>query len=68
MSTFVYEGGGGVKKVQKTVHVVCACPLTMYHSHFKVVELRIQTYPLLHTTNRMVGFVNLKIFIAFPRN
>ena len=27
MSTFVYEGGGGVKKVQKTVHVVCAWPL-----------------------------------------
>ena len=28
MSTFVYEGGGGGgKKVQKTVHVVCACPL-----------------------------------------
>ena len=30
MSTFVYEGGGGVKKVQKTVHVVCACPLIRY--------------------------------------
>ena len=29
MSTFVYEGGGGVKKVQKTVHVVCACPLRL---------------------------------------
>ena len=22
------RGGGGVKKVQKTVHVVCACPLS----------------------------------------
>ena len=24
------RGGGGVKKVQKTVHMVCACPLTGY--------------------------------------
>ena len=30
MSMFVHKGGGGVKKPQKTVHMVCRWPLGKY--------------------------------------
>ena len=39
------KGGGGVKKVQKTVHMVCACPLI---GQMELLDYLVETITIFH--------------------